>query len=328
MKSRTLAVTETLRQRLQAGLHLGTLAPGDRLPSIRTVSAELHAGSRVVLAAYRRLAAEGLIQLRARSGVFVNGDSDSADDQLPEVASWVIEVFLRGLARGIPPTDLRRQVRSCLDTVRLRAACVECNDDQLYSLGRQLHDDYGFDTAAIDLDLLQHRQPLPQRAAEADLIVTTRFHVDEAKRLGRRVRRPVVVATLDPVFVNEVRRMLAQGTVWWICTDPRFETKIPRLFPGSRVNRIVLGRDALEAIPPDAMIYATRAAEDRLPPDWHEGHVVTVPRAFSSETARALLAFRVRRNLEIARLPSVARHRMATGNSSRISASSAVTRTF
>jgi DNA-binding transcriptional regulator YhcF (GntR family) len=307
MKSRTLAVTETLRQRVQAGVHLGTLAPGDRLPSIRTVSAELHAGSRVVLAAYRRLAGEGLIELRARSGVFVNGEPDSSDEPLPQVASWVIEVFLRGLARGIPPTELRRQARACLDTVRLRAACVECNDDQLYALGRQLHDDYGFDTAAIDLNLLQHRQPLPQRAVMADLIVTTRFHVAEAKTLGRRLRRPVLVATLDPAFVNEVRRMLAHGAVWWICTDPRFEAKIPRLFPGSRVNRVVLGRDSLEAITTDAMVYATRAAADRLPSGWHGGHVVTVPRAFSAETARALLTFRVRQNLGTTRSSSAAR---------------------
>jgi DNA-binding transcriptional regulator YhcF (GntR family) len=328
MKNRALAVTDMLRQRLQAGLHLGTLAAGDRLPSIRTVSAELHVGSRAVLAAYRQLAGEGLIQLRARSGVFVNGESDPTNEQLPEAACWVVEVFLRGLARGIPPTDLRRQVRSCLDTVRLRAACVECNDDQLYSLARQLHDDYGFDTTPIDLDVVQHRQPLSQRAAEADLIVTTRFHVAEAKRLGRRLHRPVLVATLDPVFVNEVRRMLAQGAVWWICTDPRFEAKIPRLFPGSRVNRVVLGRDSLETIPADGMVYATRAAADRLPRGWHAGHVVTVPRAFSSETARALLTFRVRRNLEMARLPSAARQRAANCNSSRICASSAVTRTL
>lgn len=328
MKNRTRTVTETLRQRLQAGLHLGTLAPGDRLPSIRTVSAELHAGSRIVLAAYRRLAGEGLIQLRARSGIFVNGESDSADDRLPEVASWVIEVFLRGLARGIAPTELRRQAQVCLDTVRLRAACVECNDDQLYSLARQLHDDYGFDTAAIDLTLLEHRDPVPQRAAAADLIVTTRFHVAEAKRLGRRLRLPVLVATLDPVFVNEVRRMLARGAVWWICTDPRFEAKIPRLFPGSPVNRVVLGRDSLEAIPPQAMVYATRAAADRLPRGWHDGHVVTVPRAFSAETARALLAFRVRQNLEMARRSSAARPPTTIGNSSGIPPSSAVSRSF
>lgn len=328
MKTRTLAVTETLRQRLQAGLYLGTLAPGDRLPSIRAVSAELHAGCRVVLSAYRRLAEEGLIQLRARSGVFVHGESGSADDQLPEVACWVIDVFLRGLALGIPPADLRRQVRSCLDAVRLRAACVECNDDQLYALARELHDDYGFDTAAIDLNVLQHKKPLSHRAAEADLIVTTRFHVAEAKRIGRRLRRPVLVATLDPVFVNEVRRMLAQGAVWWICTDPRFEAKIPRLFPGARVNRVVLGRDSLEVIPADAMVYATRAAADRLPPGWHDGRVVTVPRAFSLETARALLTFRVRRNLEMARPSSAAGPWTATGNSSRMTASSVLARTL
>jgi DNA-binding transcriptional regulator YhcF (GntR family) len=75
-----------LRQRLHAGLHLGTIASGDRLPSVRIVSAELHASSRVVLKAYRRLAAEGLVQLRVRSGVFAHASSAPEGDRLPQVA--------------------------------------------------------------------------------------------------------------------------------------------------------------------------------------------------------------------------------------------------
>jgi DNA-binding transcriptional regulator YhcF (GntR family) len=301
MTNRALTVTETLRQRIQAGLHLGTLAPGDRLASIRAVSVELHAGSQLVLAAYRQLASEGLVRLQARSGVFVHADPSSGDNLLPEVATWVIEVFLRGLSRGIPPTELRRQARLCLDTVRIRAVCLECNDDQLHALRRQLHDDYGFDAAGIDLNAIKRWEPVPQSATEADLIVTTRFHAAEARQLGRRLHRPVLVVALDTVLVTEVRRMLARGTVWWICTDPRFAVKLPRLFPGSCVNAMVLGRDSLDSIPPEAMVYATRAAAERLPHGWRAGRVVTISRVFSSETARALLTFRVQRTMEAAR---------------------------
>jgi DNA-binding transcriptional regulator YhcF (GntR family) len=300
MTNRVLSVTETLRQRIHAGLHLGTLVPGDRLPSIRTVTGELHAGSRMVLAAYRQLATEGLVRLQARSGVFIEADSHREDDFLPEVATWVIEVFLRGLSRGIPPTELRRQARLCLDSVRVRAACVECNGDQLYALRRQLHDDYGFDAIGVDVNALGARQPLSRSAADVDVIVTTRFHAAEARRLGRRLHRPVVVVALDTVLVGEVRRMLAQGGVWWVCTDPRFAAKLPYLFPGSCVNPIVVGGDSLDAVPPNAMVYATRAAAERLPQGWRAGRVVTIPRVFSTETARALLTLRVRRNLEAA----------------------------
>jgi hypothetical protein len=194
-----------------------------------------------------------LVRLRARSGIFVQADRFGGDNLLPEVATWVVEVFLRGLSRG--------------------------NDDQLHALRRQLHDDYGFDAAGIDLNAIKRWEPVPQSAPEADLIVTTRFHAAEARQLGRRLHRPVLAVALDPMLVTEVRRMLARGTVWSICTDARFAVKLPRFFPGSGVNAIVLGRDSLDSIPPEAKVYATRAAAERLPHGWRVGRVVTISRS-------------------------------------------------
>jgi hypothetical protein len=254
----------------------------------------------VILAAYHQLAAEGLVSLRFRSGVFVRAQTPSADTLLPEVASWVVDILLRGLGRGIPVSDLGRQASVCLGESRVGAVCLECNSDQIYALSRQLVDDYGFEATGIEIDRLGRRQSLPRKASDADLVLTTPFHVAEAQRLGRRLRRPVLVATLDPLFMSELRRMLARGPVWWICVDARFASKLRQMWPGSPVRPVVLGSDALDAIPAEAMVYATRAASERLPPGWREGSVVTIPRVFSVDTARALLAFRVRHSLQAA----------------------------
>jgi DNA-binding transcriptional regulator YhcF (GntR family) len=301
MESRRAEVIDSLRQGIVAGLHLGTLKAGDRLPSLRRAAAEAHADPRVVLAAYRRLAVEGLVTLRPRSGVFVQAAPPAGDSRLPEVASLVVDVFLRGLALGIAPTALRRQARACLDTVRTRAACLECNDDQVYSLCRQVVEDYGFDATGVDVEALERGEPPSPRAATADLVLTTAFHAAQARRLGRRWRRPVIVATLDTQFALEVRRLLERGPVWWICTDPRFAAKVPRMFPGAAVEPFVLGHRALDSVPADAAVYASRRAAERLPPRWHRGRVVTIPRVFSPETARALLEFQVARNLRAVR---------------------------
>ena len=296
-------VTDALRQRVQAGLHLGTMRPGDRLDSVRATSRRIRADQRAVLAAYHQLAAEGLVSLKPRSGVFVHAEpSSSMDAPLPEVASWVVDFLLRGLELGVPDSELRRQARLCLDGSKVAALCLECNGDQIYSLCRQLRDDYGFESTGVDVERLSRREPLPRKMAAADLIVTTRFHVAEAHALGRRLGRPVLVATLDPVFVTEIRRLLAQGPLFWVCTDTRFAAKLPRMWPKSPVRPVVLGRDPLETIPAQGIVYATRAASDRLPPTWREGRVVTVPRVFSSETARRLLAFQVGRNLQASAL--------------------------
>jgi hypothetical protein len=137
------------------------------------------------------------------------------------------------------------------------------------------------------------------------VIVTTAYHAPQARRLGRRLRRPVIVVTLDPHFVGEIRSLLERGRVWWICTDPRFAAKVPRMFPGAAVEPLVLGRGALEAVPTDAAVYATRRAAERLPPRWHRGRVVTIPRVFSVETARALLELQVAHNLRAIRAAAV-----------------------
>ena len=64
-------IANELRGRIERALMTGALAHGDRLPSTREMGAELDADPRVVLAAYRDLAGEGLVELRPRSGVYV-----------------------------------------------------------------------------------------------------------------------------------------------------------------------------------------------------------------------------------------------------------------
>jgi len=301
MNASRTAIAETLRQRIVAALHLGALRPGDRLPSLRDVGAELDADPRAVMDAYRQLAGEGLVLLRPRSGVFVAQPPSPDHGVLPEVAGWVVDVFLHGLTHGIPPSEFRRQARACLDSVPVHAACLECNDDQIFALAEQVREDYGFHALPVDTAALPARGPLPARLQQADLVLTTRFHAGEAQRLGRRLRRPVLVATLDPSFSHEVRGMLAAGRVWWLCTDPRFAAKLPSMFPGSPVRPVVLGQECPNQIPAEDMVYATRRAAERLAPGWRNGRVVTLPRVFSTETARALLEFLVRKNLEAAR---------------------------
>ncbi|HZF68915.1 MAG TPA: GntR family transcriptional regulator [Gemmatirosa sp.] len=65
----------TIRQRLLRALQIGTVGPGDRLPTTRALSRELHADARVVADAYRVLAEERLVELRPRSGVYVHADA-------------------------------------------------------------------------------------------------------------------------------------------------------------------------------------------------------------------------------------------------------------
>ncbi|QEL23385.1 PLP-dependent aminotransferase family protein [Bosea sp. F3-2] len=68
-QGRTAAVMAAIRGKLAAR----SLAPGDRLPSIRRFAATMQVSPSTVVEAYDRLAAEGLIRARQGSGFYVTG---------------------------------------------------------------------------------------------------------------------------------------------------------------------------------------------------------------------------------------------------------------
>ena len=72
-------ITSFLRQRIVRGLQTSTTRGGARLPSTRALAAELGVDPRVVLSAYRELAAEGLVELRERSGAYVVADPNERE---------------------------------------------------------------------------------------------------------------------------------------------------------------------------------------------------------------------------------------------------------
>ncbi|GAB7126953.1 PLP-dependent aminotransferase family protein [Silvimonas sp. JCM 19000] len=67
---------EEIAELLAADIRSGQLAPGARLPSIRTVTARYRVSPATAFAAYYRLEERGLVRARERSGYFVTGAAD------------------------------------------------------------------------------------------------------------------------------------------------------------------------------------------------------------------------------------------------------------
>jgi DNA-binding transcriptional regulator YhcF (GntR family) len=65
---------EQVRQQVTALVSGGTLAPGDRLPTVRGLADELGLAVNTVARAYRELEQAGVIETRGRAGSFVTGD--------------------------------------------------------------------------------------------------------------------------------------------------------------------------------------------------------------------------------------------------------------
>lgn len=293
-------IADALRQRVVTGLHLAVLRPGDRLPSVRSLSPELGADPRVILAAYRQLEVEGLVEVRARSGVFVAHHAVSRGEMLPQMAAWVVEVLAQALARGVPAIEFPERVRRCLETVRLRAACIEGNDDQIEGLCGELASDYGLETHPVDIGT-GSADAIRDQIRRVDLLVTTRFHAGEVQRLAEGLRKPHITVSLRPEFLAEIARLLEQGPVYFVAKDPRFKDKLAAMFASTaraeNLRVLIAGRDDLAQIPEDAPAYVMQAARDRLEGLPLLARVIPAPRVFSEDSAKELLAFILASNI-------------------------------
>lgn len=60
-----------LREQIIAGIESGELRPGERLPSVRALAAELGIAPNTVARSYRELESDGFLQTRGRNGTIV-----------------------------------------------------------------------------------------------------------------------------------------------------------------------------------------------------------------------------------------------------------------
>ena len=66
-----MPITRQIAAQIRAQCASGTLAPGQRLPSVRMLAAELAVNQNTILRVYERLTAEGLLDRRHGDGTFV-----------------------------------------------------------------------------------------------------------------------------------------------------------------------------------------------------------------------------------------------------------------
>jgi hypothetical protein len=317
-------VEETLRQRVLSARRFGTLPIDGRLPSARSVAVELEADPRVVVAAYRALERDGMVEQRPPSrAFFVVRDGASGREAGPAGAGaasgraddWLVEILAQALERDVAVPDFPEHARRAVESARVRAACVECNRDELTWLCRELTEDYGIDATPVELDALPRvdggtpapalARAIPPELRRADLLVTTAAHADVVRALAERLGKTCVVVTQREDLARELDRLLAQGAVYFVATDPRFARKLAasepaRANPG-RLRTTILGERDPATIPAGAPAYVMRTARDELGGVPEHVRALSTLHAFSAATREELLRYLVRANVQAAR---------------------------
>ncbi len=288
---RSADVATVLRRRIQWGMHLGLIKSGDRLPSLRAGAAEFGVDQRSILSAYRELSAEGLVDMRPRSGIYVAALAHHSLGR-PAKSQWILDMFIEGFNRGVPPVELGDMLSGAVKARTLSAVCIECNTDSALAITLQLQHEFGIAATWVDIASL-HDDDTRDRIQDADLVLTTHFHVAEARGLVQELHRPLVLVSSDRDHSAQIRATLSRGPVYVIGVDPRMAGKLCAAWAGARwlanLRPIIVGRDDLAAIPAGSPVFVTRAAAEALPVEVFPHGAIMMSHTFSVETRIAIL---------------------------------------
>jgi hypothetical protein len=292
-----------MRRRVLGGVAVGTLRRHDRLPSARELAAEFDVDPRLVLAAYRVLSREGLVEIRKRSGIYVGGAPDVAGGPLMVADGWVVDCLTAGIERGIPAPKLGDWLRKCVATRRLRAAVVAPSGDQLDALCGELRESYGVDAVPFAPDVLEGAT-VPREFAAVDFFVSDGTYAEALRVKLAPLGKPIISGDLWRDLDEQWQLARHHDPIHIVLNDTRSSARFADAVGPENAARLrfyVASRDDTSVIPATAATYVTRSARQRLGTTAIPGRQLPVPRAFSAEASHAILRMVVTANLEALR---------------------------
>lgn len=292
------ALVENIRQSIVGGLHLGALRPGDRLPSIRQTARAFKVSPYMALQAYAELELEGLVERRERSGVFVATFERGSATTLPETGAWMTEVLTQACQHQVKIPLLPDLIRRWTSAVRVRCVCVESCVDSRFALSVELAQQFGIEAASVAAGAAA------KELREADLIITTAYHAQDVRPVANEVRRPMLIATINPLVLSSALNHLRERDLTVICVDSTYGERLRALQGGAYRNRVRVVRvddsAALATLDRAEAVLLTPAARQRLEqPDFRL--VAPMYPSYSLDFARKVAEALVRINLQGAR---------------------------
>jgi DNA-binding transcriptional regulator YhcF (GntR family) len=308
---RRTELVAVLRHRLVRALQGGALSPGDRLPGTREVGREFDVDPRVVAAAYRELAAAGLVELRARAGAFLHRGLPTPPPREQPSTAWLADVFAAGIARGVPASELSTLLRRALGRDPVTVAVIASTVDQTVGICRELEQEVGLSASPVLADALPHSAPstppaeyragMPRAMQRARLLVTTEAHARRVAEIAKRLEKPSVAVAVRPGLYEREWALLRAVSAYVLVADARFAAQVEAYLrqtgADTGVRVYVVGQDDVASLPAEAPVYVTHAARARLGPLRLPAGALPTARVLSDEC----LAVVIREALEVVR---------------------------
>jgi GntR family transcriptional regulator len=230
-----------LRDQLVIQLELrildGTLAPGQRLPSVRALARRLKVHANTISAAYQDLKAAEHVTLQPGSGVYVKeaGSWDPNDARgLDETIRLILHVALR---KGFTAAEIRTAVERWLAAVPPdRVVVVDPIPEMAAVLVQELSERLGVKVTSCSLDDVQKD---PGRLAGA-LVLVLPYHVQALRAIAPGAGVRVLNLELSASERRAVQALPAGSIVLAVASSPTLLPYAQVVFKSLRGDEILL----------------------------------------------------------------------------------------
>jgi GntR family transcriptional regulator len=112
-----MPITRQIAAQIRAQCASGALQPGERLPSVRVLAAELAVNQNTILRVYERLTAEGLLNRRHGHGTFVADHMPSGQlrKQHELLRQQIARIAEMAKTLDVEPEDLHQLLQDIID---------------------------------------------------------------------------------------------------------------------------------------------------------------------------------------------------------------------
>jgi GntR family transcriptional regulator len=109
-----------VRNGIMEGIVRGELVPGDVLPSVRALAADLGVNMHTVNKSYHELESKGVIQIVPKSGAIICPPSENgiASTRLDQISDELRPILVESLVLGMKEDDIQDLVTSIISKVK------------------------------------------------------------------------------------------------------------------------------------------------------------------------------------------------------------------
>jgi DNA-binding transcriptional regulator YhcF (GntR family) len=209
-----ISLTGQLKAQVRHQISSGQLPIGTRIPPVRTLAGFLRVNRNTVARAYAELEAEGVLEATPGRGTFVVWAPPSRPPQV--LTAQIDRVLTAAHEAGMSLDDLVATItiragRRRRGMSRPRLGFVECNPVDLAYFSRLVRQ--AVEVPVVPMLLSE----LASRRAEVDLVVTTFFHVEEARARSEGIEVVGLMALPDFRTLEEIARLPRTQRVALVC---------------------------------------------------------------------------------------------------------------